>query len=133
MRKIVISSTILIVLVLFFVYLFKTPKWEGTTKDGNIKAILFETNEGSKKVYDGEIFWTEKNINEKEAAIIQTEYYVNGKREAFSYQKSPKIQGRTFVVATKKPGINDKIEVLIRYTLKKKLYTERIDLHKKRI
>jgi len=129
-KKILISLSILVVLIFILVYFLRSPKWEGITKDGNIKATLFETQEGSKKVYNGELSWVGKKSKENEAAVISTVFLENGKREATSILKT-KIEGTPFVIATSKPKNDDKIEVLVNYTYKNHSYNEKIHLNKK--
>ncbi|WP_088068103.1 DUF4944 domain-containing protein [Gottfriedia luciferensis] len=130
MKKILISFSILVIFIFIFVYLLKSPKWSGTTKDGNIKAVLYETQEGSAKVYDGELYWVGKKSEENKATITYTAYIENGKTKASS-KKNSNVKDNSFVIATNKPRDTEKIEVLVEYKYKNKTHNELIQLHKK--
>ncbi|MGG2028841.1 hypothetical protein AB1282_24335 [Gottfriedia sp. S16(2024)] len=134
MKKVLSLSAILVViLIIILVSFLRSPKWVGKTKDGNIKAVLFETQEGSATVYDGEFHLAGKIWDKNDATILNSAYLVNGKTEAGggSSQGVSNVNDTGFVIATSKPEKNEKIEVMVEYKFKNKTKREIIPLHKK--
>ncbi|QKE73599.1 hypothetical protein HPK19_12640 [Arthrobacter citreus] len=138
MKKILSLGAILFVIFyVFYINLSKSPKlaaetniWVGTTKDGNIQAVL---SEGLKGHYDGEFRWTGTTRDYRKAIILHSAYLVNNKTEAGggAWEEKTKVNDSGFVDMTSKPEKNEKIEVMVEYKIKNKTIREIVPLHNK--
>lgn len=127
--KIGIGLTVFIVIIFMAIQLFIPPKWVGVTSDGNITATLFETQEGSALVYNGELTWSGDKDLEGKLSNISTTYYENDVPDATGVQDN--LIDYSFVIATREPEEDEKIEVQIDYILDNEAYSERVQLIKK--
>lgn len=128
--KIGISIVFLVVMIIVAIQLMMPPKWVGETSDGNITATLFETQEGSALVYNGKLTWSGDKDLEGKLSNISTTYYENDVPDAIGSSEDNLVD-YYFIIATREPKKDDKIEVQIDYILDNQIYSERIQLTKK--
>lgn len=136
MKKWLIISTIIILILICFPFLFSSSKWNGISKDGKWEATLIKNKHiESSLQYYGYLIWKGSNQEAKKLTILQIKYKVNGKVITVLKENDIKSKDNTkkigFVEFTGEPNKNDKVEVVINWKEGKVIHKETIYLKKK--